>query len=92
VCIYEINDCPEFREVLKEKMGTVGLELADRYIKKGKDYYNDYDLEIDEEKAYFETWHYTYSDDPDYFNQPSNFLEDYMPKEFIKLLYESDPD
>jgi hypothetical protein len=90
VCIYEVNDCAEFREALKEKMGTVGLELADRYLKKGKDYYNDYELEIDDEKTYFQALHYTYSDDPDDFNQPANFLEDYMPKEYVTLLYESE--
>lgn len=90
VCIYEINDCPEFREKLKENLGTVGVQLADRYFEKGKDYNNDYDLEIDDEKTYFQSLHYTYSDDPDDFSQPSNFLEDYMPKEYAKLLYESE--
>lgn len=104
VVIYEIDDCAEFRELLKEEMGKAGIKLADNYFKKGKDFtkYSDGETEIQrylenpedfsEDKTYFVATHYTYSDDPEDFDRPELFLEQYMPTKFVTQIHEGDPD
>jgi hypothetical protein len=104
IIVYEIDDCDNFRTELKEEMGKAGLRLADKYFTKGRNFskYNDGTTQIheyldnpedfSEDKTYFISTHYTYSDDPEDFDRPEQFLEDYMPREFIKKLYEEEPE
>lgn len=105
VVVYEIDDCQEFRELLKEEMGKAGITLADNYFKKGKDFYkysngkteiHDYlensenSEDFGEDKTYFISTHYTYSDDAEDFDRQEQFLEDYMPTKFTKMIYDGE--
>lgn len=101
VVIHKIDDCEEFRNILKEEMGNLGLRLADKYFKKGKDYYkysngktelHDYiEEEFDENATYLQSNHYTYSNDSDDFNGDDVFLADHLPDcKFVEMVYEEE--
>jgi hypothetical protein len=104
VVIHEIDDCKEFREILKEELGNLGVRLADKYFKKGKDFYkyNDGTTEIhdylgkdefDDNVTYFKSTHYVYSDDPDDFNGLDAFLSNNLPDcKYVKIIYEGEAD
>jgi len=104
VVIHKINDCEEFRNLLKEELGKIGFKLADLYFKKGKDYYkyndgktefHDYinEDEFDEDATYLQSTHYTSSNDCDDFNGDDVFLADHLPIcNYVKMIYEGDSD
>jgi len=102
VVIKKIYDCQEFRNLLKEELGNVGLKLADSYFTKGKDYHkysngttelHDYieDSDFDENASYLMSTHYTYSNDSNDFNGDDVFLSDKLPDcEFVKTIYQGE--
>jgi len=102
VVIKKIDDCQEFRNLLKEELGNVGLKLANSFFKKGKDYrkYSDGGTELhdyieesdfDENSSYLMSTHYTYSNDSDDFNGDDVFLSDKLPDcKFVKTIYQGE--
>jgi len=102
VVIKKIDDCHEFRNLLKEELGNVGLRLADSYFTKGKDYHkysngatelHDYieESDFDENASYLMSTHYTYSNDSNDFNGDDVFLSDKLPNcEFVKTIYQGE--
>jgi len=103
VVIQKINDCEDFKNLLKEELGNLGIRLADLYFTKGKDYrkYNDGKTEIhdyieeendfDEDATYFMSTHYTSSNDSEDLNGDDVFFCDNLPKcEHVKIIYQGD--
>lgn len=103
VVIHKIDDCEEFRAILKEEMGNLGLRLAETYFTKCKDYHkydnemielHDYigeEFEFDENATYLQSTHYTYSNDGDDFNGNDVFLADNLPEcKYVKKIYEGE--
>jgi effector-binding domain-containing protein len=104
VVIKKIDDCKEFRKILKEELGNIGLKMADEYFKKEKDFYkyndgttelHDYIEEEDfnEDVMYLMSTHYTYSNDPEDFNGDDVFLSNNLPDcKYVKTIYEGECD
>lgn len=102
VVIQKIDDCKDFRDLLKEELGNMGIRLADLYFTKGKDYHKytngkteiyDYieENDFDESASYLMSTHYTYSDDGDNLNGNDVFFSDNLPQcEYVKIIYQGE--
>lgn len=92
--IYEVSDCKELRDYLKEEYGKYGLKIADDYLIKGLEYdkWDKEELEgyledeFDENKTYLKASFIEYTSEGDTEGDDA-FLANALPAEYVKEVY-----